>query len=225
MSTFLLSVRTLWLRGYRSNLVVEVCRTFSQNETHAASSHGGVFNDLLLKFSANAQVIPRKDLPRIYTMCLPVKNRDGGIGAAADTGEGELSLSSGLQDLEVNPILLVVLVDLSQGLCVCSTGARFQLKLRFSVLRPFTEAYVEHPFCVTGTIIAQEVFVLRVCFRLAQLFVYRCGFFFRHSMSREEVGHAASRNTTIQDNLDTYDPPYPSRDHAAQREFRQRGTT
>lgn len=47
------------------------------------------------------QVIPRKDLPRIYTMCLPVKDRDGGFYAKDDLGEGDLSLSSGLQDLEV----------------------------------------------------------------------------------------------------------------------------
>ncbi|CAB1117285.1 unnamed protein product [Ectocarpus sp. CCAP 1310/34] len=43
-----------------------------------------------------SKVIPRKDLPRIYTMCLPVKSRDGGAGE----GEVELSLSSGLHDLE-----------------------------------------------------------------------------------------------------------------------------
>ncbi|CAM9166419.1 unnamed protein product [Ectocarpus sp. 12 AP-2014] len=43
-----------------------------------------------------SKVIPRKDLPRIYTMCLPVKSRDGGAGE----GEAELSLSSGLHDLE-----------------------------------------------------------------------------------------------------------------------------
>lgn len=48
-----------------------------------------------------SQVIPRKDLPRIYTMCLPVKDRDGGVGATSDQEEAELSLSSGLQDLEV----------------------------------------------------------------------------------------------------------------------------
>lgn len=46
------------------------------------------------------QVIPRKDLPRIYTMCLPVKDRDGGTANPAES-EGELSLSSGLHDLEV----------------------------------------------------------------------------------------------------------------------------
>lgn len=40
-------------------------------------------------------------------MCLPVKDRDGGIGTAGDTLEAELSLSSGLQDLEVSsPYLL-----------------------------------------------------------------------------------------------------------------------
>ncbi|CAM9152730.1 unnamed protein product [Pylaiella littoralis] len=48
-----------------------------------------------------SKVIPRKDLPRIYTMCLPVKDRNGNVGTASDTGEeAELSLSSGLQDLE-----------------------------------------------------------------------------------------------------------------------------
>eukprot|EP00903_Cladosiphon_okamuranus_P016662 g15365.t1 len=46
-----------------------------------------------------SKVIPRKDLPRIYTMCLPVKDRGGGTDGQAE-GEGELSLSSGLQDLE-----------------------------------------------------------------------------------------------------------------------------
>lgn len=35
-------------------------------------------------------------------MCLPVKDREGDIGAAADIGDAELSLSSGLQDLEVS---------------------------------------------------------------------------------------------------------------------------
>lgn len=50
-----------------------------------------------------SQVIPRKDLPRIYTMCLPVKDRGGGAADLAEgDGEGELSLSSGLQDLEVS---------------------------------------------------------------------------------------------------------------------------
>ena len=34
-------------------------------------------------------------------MCLPVKDRYGGKGDPAE-GEGELSLSSGLQDLEVS---------------------------------------------------------------------------------------------------------------------------
>lgn len=48
------------------------------------------------------QVIPRKDLPRIYTMCLPVNDRDRGFYAKDDVGEGDLSLSSGLQDLEVS---------------------------------------------------------------------------------------------------------------------------
>lgn len=51
------------------------------------------------------QVIPRKDLPRIYTMCLPVKDRDGGFYAQDDLGEGDLSLSSGLQDLEVRAVI------------------------------------------------------------------------------------------------------------------------
>lgn len=41
-------------------------------------------------------------------MCLPVKDRNGNVGTASDTGEeAELSLSSGLQDLEVSsPTLL-----------------------------------------------------------------------------------------------------------------------
>lgn len=52
-------------------------------------------------------MIPRKDLPRIYTMCLPVKDRDGGIGATSDQEEAELSLSSGLQDLEVGSATFV----------------------------------------------------------------------------------------------------------------------
>lgn len=50
---------------------------------------------------AGKQVIPRKDLPRIYTMCLPVKDKDGGVDVTGEDGEGGLSLSSGLQDLEV----------------------------------------------------------------------------------------------------------------------------
>ena len=37
-----------------------------------------------------SKVIPRKDLPRIYTMCLPVKNKDG-----SDTTR----LTEGLKDL------------------------------------------------------------------------------------------------------------------------------
>lgn len=44
-------------------------------------------------------------------MCLPVKNRDGGVDVTSDAGEGDLSLSSGLQDLEVRaspkPMLVV----------------------------------------------------------------------------------------------------------------------
>lgn len=44
-------------------------------------------------------------------MCLPVKNRDGGVDVTGDAGEGDLSLSSGLQDLEVRaspkPMLVV----------------------------------------------------------------------------------------------------------------------
>lgn len=40
-------------------------------------------------------------------MCLPVKDRNGGIGTADVTGEAELSLSSGLQDLEVSPPALL----------------------------------------------------------------------------------------------------------------------
>ncbi|CAM9203809.1 unnamed protein product [Hapterophycus canaliculatus] len=48
-----------------------------------------------------SKVIPRKDLPRIYTMCLPVKERGSSGDAVADAaGDGELSLSSGLHDLE-----------------------------------------------------------------------------------------------------------------------------
>lgn len=41
-------------------------------------------------------------------MCLPVKSRDGGTADLAK-GEGELSLSSGLQDLEVSLSLPVLL--------------------------------------------------------------------------------------------------------------------
>ena len=37
-------------------------------------------------------------------MCLPVKDRDGGFFAKDDLGEGDLSLSSGLQDLEVSAL-------------------------------------------------------------------------------------------------------------------------
>ena len=55
------------------------------------------------------QVIPRKDLPRIYTMCLPVKDRDGGFYAKDDLGEGDLSLSSGLQDLEVRACVRAIM--------------------------------------------------------------------------------------------------------------------
>lgn len=59
----------------------------------------------LFFFFVLKQVIPRKDLPRIYTMCLPVKDRDGGFYAKDDLGEGDLSLSTGLQDLEVRAII------------------------------------------------------------------------------------------------------------------------
>ncbi|CAM9610413.1 unnamed protein product [Ascophyllum nodosum] len=47
-----------------------------------------------------SKVILRKDLPRIYTMCLPVTDKNGAVDVTGDLGEGHLSLSSGLQDLE-----------------------------------------------------------------------------------------------------------------------------
>lgn len=79
------------------------------------------------------QVIPRKDLPRIYTMCLPVKDRDGRSADPAE-GEGELSLSSGLQDLEVRfPVFFTSFSWLVLGcIYIAEIGTRRSC-IRFSV--------------------------------------------------------------------------------------------
>ncbi|CAM9136168.1 unnamed protein product [Discosporangium mesarthrocarpum] len=48
-----------------------------------------------------SKVIPRKDLPRIYTMCLPLQDRNGDVGSIDEKKNGGLSPTSGLQDLEL----------------------------------------------------------------------------------------------------------------------------
>ena len=56
-------------------------------------------------------------------MCLPVKDRDGGTADLAES-EGELSLSSGLQDLEVSLSLAVLLSScwpVSRFSCRCGS--------------------------------------------------------------------------------------------------------
>merc|ERR1719384_1099877 len=45
-----------------------------------------------------SKVIPRKDLPRIFTMCLPVKNPDGG-GSGGNNNNNTSSIGAGLSDL------------------------------------------------------------------------------------------------------------------------------
>ncbi|CAM9157010.1 unnamed protein product [Sphacelaria rigidula] len=47
-----------------------------------------------------SKVIPRKDLPRIYTMCLPVKDRGRGVDLTGQGSADVPALSSGLQDLQ-----------------------------------------------------------------------------------------------------------------------------
>lgn len=63
-------------------------------------------------------------------MCLPVKDRDGGNPDLVE-GEGELSLSSGLQDLEVSPDLLLLFFCfcrwLSRRFAVAGAGAQIVL--------------------------------------------------------------------------------------------------